>query len=710
MCLVLLGLAGLSSGALAQTYQISSVAYELTNGVVSGNVPAGVNGATLQLVGTLPTAAQQSQTSLLACFYTGYGSTVGIPLSPPNSDGTEPLVVPASTIQAIPTANFTAANNYRVAAEVYFIAGGGVCDGTYDATLTNRVAIAVVAPNLTAYSGPTSIPQTNATTGVQAAPTTLTLPAKNYHNDSGTNGSVSTVSFGSFGSSTAKLELVDLNQLNSLSVPVPASFASQPAGTTATLSLCFTATPGSTYTVCTTPSPPITLTVAALAASAGTITATPDPVLTSGQTVLTAQFANAGTGGPMNPGAPSGVVNFSAGGTALPASARLVLDKTATFATQTTTVTTPGVATPVIAPAAGSYTSAQTITITDTTAGAQIYYTQDGSTPTTGSTAYTGPFSISSSQTIQAIAAMSGALNSAVASAAYTITISPPTQLAFAVQPTNSVVNGTITPAVQVAVEDVNGNVVTNATNAVTIALGRNPTEAKLGGTLTVNAVNGIATFPDLTINNASNLYTPVRDQRDVDGGKQQPVQRDASGDCDDGAERAGGHRLDAVRQLHLAGAGSGGRRGGEPGELRYSECNHLSGERDGGSGADDGELHLYGRGRGKRDAFRECDQLHDRYGAGDGNGGAGEPGNDPGGGSRAERQPGAEPRHAGPGGRDHGDVHQQQYGRGNGDRERVRSGGAADGFDQSAGDGCDDRLQHDHGERTGLCSGGAGR
>ena len=63
----------------------------------------------------------------------------------------------------------------------------------------------------------------------------------------------------------------------------------------------------------------------------------------------------------------------------------------------------------------------QTATITDATAGAAIYYTTDGSTPTTASNLYSGAFPIPSSETLQAIAVASGDSTSAVASAAYTI-------------------------------------------------------------------------------------------------------------------------------------------------------------------------------------------------------------------------------------------------------------------------------------------------
>jgi hypothetical protein len=78
-------------------------------------------------------------------------------------------------------------------------------------------------------------------------------------------------------------------------------------------------------------------------------------------------------------------------------------------------------AAPTFSPAAGMYTSAQTVTISDTTSGATIYYTTDGSTPTTASTKYTAPISVASSLTLKAIATATGFSTSAVASAAYAI-------------------------------------------------------------------------------------------------------------------------------------------------------------------------------------------------------------------------------------------------------------------------------------------------
>ena len=82
------------------------------------------------------------------------------------------------------------------------------------------------------------------------------------------------------------------------------------------------------------------------------------------------------------------------------------------------------------------------------------------------------------------------------------------TQLAFTQVPVNATADGDITPAVKVAIQDAEGNPVTSATNAVTIAIGSNPAGGTLSGTMTVAAVNGVATFADLSIDKAGNGYT----------------------------------------------------------------------------------------------------------------------------------------------------------------------------------------------------------
>jgi sugar lactone lactonase YvrE len=85
-------------------------------------------------------------------------------------------------------------------------------------------------------------------------------------------------------------------------------------------------------------------------------------------------------------------------------------------------VTFPGPApTPAFNVAGGTYHSIQTVSISDSVNAAAIYYTTDGSTPTTASTLYSGPITVSASETLQAIAVATGYTESAVATAAYTI-------------------------------------------------------------------------------------------------------------------------------------------------------------------------------------------------------------------------------------------------------------------------------------------------
>lgn len=90
------------------------------------------------------------------------------------------------------------------------------------------------------------------------------------------------------------------------------------------------------------------------------------------------------------------------------------------------------------------------------------------------------------------------------------------TALKFDTQPNDTLVGDLVTgnkydtggPPVTVDVVDSGGNVVDVSGVSVTIALGSNPGGASLGGTLTQETVNGVATFPGLTLNKPDNGYT----------------------------------------------------------------------------------------------------------------------------------------------------------------------------------------------------------
>jgi hypothetical protein len=85
-----------------------------------------------------------------------------------------------------------------------------------------------------------------------------------------------------------------------------------------------------------------------------------------------------------------------------------------------------------------------------------------------------------------------------------------PTYLAFQVAPSNAVAGANIAPAVEVVAKDGFGNVVTGFTGNVTVALGANPGATALGGTTTVAAVGGVATFSTLSVPVAAAGYTLV--------------------------------------------------------------------------------------------------------------------------------------------------------------------------------------------------------
>ncbi|HVH09675.1 MAG TPA: hypothetical protein VM736_07755 [Gemmatimonadales bacterium] len=112
-----------------------------------------------------------------------------------------------------------------------------------------------------------------------------------------------------------------------------------------------------------------------------------------------------------------------------------------------------------------------------------------------------------SGYTISATAPGTGAATSG----AFDILPAPATRLAFTMQPSNTVKDSTIRPAVQVSAVDSSGHVVTSFTGIVTVALGHDGSalrNARLSGSTAAAANAGVATFPNLSLDQLGSGYT----------------------------------------------------------------------------------------------------------------------------------------------------------------------------------------------------------
>jgi hypothetical protein len=158
------------------------------------------------------------------------------------------------------------------------------------------------------------------------------------------------------------------------------------------------------------------------------------------------------------------------------------------------------VATPTFSPPAGTYPTAQSVSLATTTAGASIRYTIDGSTPTANSTLYTGPISVPTSRTINAIGIAAGQANSAVATAAYVIgnpvatpTFSPPAGT-YATAQTVSITTSTSGASIRYTID---GSTPTATSTLYTGAI-------SVPTTRTINAIGILAGRPNSAVGSAS--------------------------------------------------------------------------------------------------------------------------------------------------------------------------------------------------------------
>jgi hypothetical protein len=155
----------------------------------------------------------------------------------------------------------------------------------------------------------------------------------------------------------------------------------------------------------------------------------------------------------------------------------------------------PVLPTPYIAPGGGTYTTPQTMTISDATSGTTIYFTTDGTTPTTSSSVYTGPATVNAPETVNAIAVKTGFTNSALATATYTFS--------SVAAPVFSVAGGTYTAAQPVSISD--------STAGAKIYYTTNGSTPTTGSALYTRAVNVLQseTLSAIAVNSAS-VQSPV--------------------------------------------------------------------------------------------------------------------------------------------------------------------------------------------------------
>ena len=162
-------------------------------------------------------------------------------------------------------------------------------------------------------------------------------------------------------------------------------------------------------------------------------------------------------------------------------------------ASTTQVIDIPAAAAPFFTPAVGTYSTAQTITIADKTPKSVIFYTLDGTTPTTHSTKYEKPFPISKTTTVKAIAAATGLANSVVSTGAYTINLGATAAPRFTLAP------GKFTASQSVALTDATKNAVIYYTIDGTTPTVKSTVYAKAIAVTKTTTVKALAVAPGLT-------------------------------------------------------------------------------------------------------------------------------------------------------------------------------------------------------------------
>ena len=165
---------------------------------------------------------------------------------------------------------------------------------------------------------------------------------------------------------------------------------------------------------------------------------------------------------------------------------------------------------PTLYPLPGSIQANTLITLTDVDPSAVMYYSTDGSTPTSSSNRYAGAFSLSKTSTVRAVA-IAGSVSSLLAVGTYVVSPSagppPALGLVFLASPINVISGAAISPALQIAVEDQAGNVIQSYANPITVGLADGSNGNSIAGTLSASPINGVATFNDVVVTQPGSAY-----------------------------------------------------------------------------------------------------------------------------------------------------------------------------------------------------------
>jgi uncharacterized repeat protein (TIGR03803 family) len=191
-----------------------------------------------------------------------------------------------------------------------------------------------------------------------------------------------------------------------------------------------------------------------------------------------------------------------------PLSVTFTPTNTTDYTTATATVTlvvnadTGPASIPVLSPMPSTYNSPVTITISEQRSGTTIYYTQDGSIPTTNSPVYSGPFQITETETVRAMAMGGGFSESPVVTGTYTLqalkpgfsplpsTYSPPKSVTLTEGTSGATVYFTTDGSTPSGPPNVNGTAysapfalsqATTTVNAIAVGTGYNPSTVATG-------------------------------------------------------------------------------------------------------------------------------------------------------------------------------------------------------------------------------------